>query len=298
MEARLGIGDVVTGFVAQLTGHQPGDLPSPAESGDDWLAVLRLWLAGLDCGLVPIANPERFSWPGHWIGIVDPLDGSGDPVAVLLFGTPSAVIASPAAPELLGRAVDEVQFHQAMLLVPYQPFGKPTADAARAAGEVVGIYISPVKTGPMESLVAATALPGRGLRGDRYAAKAGTFTPRSDRLRGYDLTLIESEALERVRLSDGSRLSAGDSRRNIVTRGIDLNALVGREFTIGTVRAFGRRLCEPCVHLQRLTNPGVVAGFAHQGGLRADILTEGEIRLGDPISPAVPAGPSFHQPSR
>ncbi len=85
---------------------------------------------------------------------------------------------------------------------------------------------------------------------------------------------------------DGSHLTAPESRRNVVTRGIDLNALVGREFTIGSVRAFGQRLCEPCVHLQRLTRPGVIAGLVHQGGLRADILTEGEIRLEDPIAAA------------
>src|SRR5699024_2303548 len=122
-------------------------------------------------------------------------------------------------------------FRKALLLVPYQPFQKPVADAARTVGEVVGICISKVKAGPMQPLVTATALAGRGLLGDRYAAKAGTFTPRSDRLSGYDLTLIESEVLDRVTLSDGSHLTAAESRRNVVTRGIDLNALVGREFT-------------------------------------------------------------------
>jgi MOSC domain-containing protein len=286
MDAMRRVGDVVTAFVAELTGRALDELPVPAESGDDWLAVLRLWLARLDCGLVSIANPEQFSWPGHWIGIVDAPGGSDHPVAVLLFGTPSAVIASPAAPDLVGNAVDELRFRQALVLVPYQPFQKPVADAARTVGAVIGIYISAVKTGPMQSLVTATALPGRGLLGDRYAAKAGTFTPRSDRLRGYDLTLIESEVLDRVTCSNGSHLSAAASRRNVVTKGIDLNALVGREFTIGVVRALGQRLCEPCVHLQRLTTPGVVAGFVHRGGLRADILTEGEIRLGDTITAA------------
>jgi MOSC domain-containing protein YiiM len=97
--------------------------------------------------------------------------------------------------------------------------------------------------------------------------------------------------LERVTVADGSQLTAPESRRNVVTRGIDLNALVGREFTIGSVRALGQRLCEPCVHLQRLTRPGVIAGLVHQGGLRADILTDGEIRLGDRIA-AAPASSS------
>jgi hypothetical protein len=286
MDAPDRVGEIVTAFVVDLTGRPPHELPSPHASGDEWLAVLRMWRARHDCGLVAIANPETFSWPGHWIGIVDAPDEGGQPTAVLLFGTPSAVIASPAAPALVGKAVDEVRFLQALLLVPFQPFRKPSGEGDRTAGEVVGIYISEVKTGPMQSVVTATALPGRGLLGDRYAAKAGTFTPRSDRLRGYDLTLIESEALEQVTFPDGSQLTAPESRRNIVTRGIDLNALVGREFTIGSVRAFGQRLCEPCVHLQRLTRPGVIAGLVHQGGLRADILTDGEIRLGDTIEAA------------
>ena len=286
MDSMSGVGEVVTAFVAGLTGHALHELPAPDESGAEWLAVLRQWLARLDCGLVSIADPEQFSWPGHWIGLVDAPDEGGQPAPVLLFGTPSAVIASPAAPVLVGKSVDELRFRQALLLVPFQPFRTPTVHADRTVGEVVGIYVSEVKTGPMRSLVAATALKGRGLSGDRYAAKAGTFTPGSDRLRGYDLTLIESEALDRLMFSDGPQLAAAEARRNLVTRGVDLNALVGREFTVGRVRAFGQRLCEPCVHLQRLTRPGVIAGLVHRGGLRADILTDGEIRLGDRIEAA------------
>lgn len=280
------VGEAVTAFVADLTGHALHELPPAEGSGTDWLAVLRQWLAGHGCGLVSIAEPETFGWPGHWIGIVDAPDEGGQPAAVLLFGTPSAVIASPTVPSLAGHSVDELRFRQGLLLVPFQPFSKSAAHAGPSVGEVVGIYISEVKTGPMKSLVTATALKGTGLLGDRYAARAGTFTPRSDRLRGYDLTLIESEVLDRLTLPDGSHLAAAESRRNVVTRGIDLNSLVGREFAIGSVRAFGQRLCEPCIHLQRLTRPGVVAGLVHRGGLRADILTDGEIRLGDEIKAA------------
>ena len=279
-------GQVVTGFVANLTGHSLDELPSAEESGADWLAVLCQWLARHACGLVSVAHPERFEWPGHWIGIVDAPDDAGEPAAVLLFGTPSAVIASPAASSLVGRSVHELHFRQGLLLVPFQPFSRSSVHVGPTAGEVVGIYVSEVKTGPMTSLEAATALKGRGLAGDRYAAKAGTFTPRSDRLRGYDLTLIESEVLDRLTLPDGSHLTAAESRRNVVTQGIDLNAIVGHEFTVGPVRAFGQRLCEPCIHLQRLTHPGVVGGLVHRGGLRADILTGGEIRLGDEIKVA------------
>lgn len=285
-DTQASLGDVVTGFVAGLTGHSPADLPPAAAAGEEWLAVLRQWLARQNCGLVSIANPEAFSWPGHWIGIVDSPAERGEPVGVLLFGTPSAVIASPTAPELAGRSVEELHFRQALILVPFDPFTQPAADTDRAVGEVIGIYLSGVKMGPMRSRPAATAIQGKGLEGDRYAAGAGTFTPRSDRLRGYDITLIESEVLDRLTLADGTRLAPQESRRNLVTRGIGLNALVGREFRIGPVLAFGQRLCEPCVHLQRLTRPGVVAGLSHRGGLRADLLTGGEIRVGDRIEAA------------
>ena len=282
-DVQASIADAVTGFVADLTGHSPADLPPCSAAGEEWLGVLRQWLARHNCGLVSIANPGGFSWPGHWIGIVEPSDAPGEPVGVLLFGTPSAVIASPDAPQLVGRGVEELKFQQALILVPFDPFTQIAVDRGRTVGEVVGIYVADVKTAPMRSLPVAMANPGKGLEGDRYAAGAGTFTPHSDRLRGYDITLIESEVLDRLTLVDGTRLAPEESRRNLVTRGIDLNALVGREFRIGPVRAFGQRLCEPCVHLQRLTRPGVVAGLVHRGGLRADLLAGGEIRVGERI---------------
>src|SRR5215218_8738341 len=98
MDSTSRVGEVFSAFVADLTGRALHELPSPGESGTEWLAVLRQWLARLDYGLVSIANPEKFSWPGHWIGIVDAPDEGGQPVAVLLFGTPSAIIESPTAP--------------------------------------------------------------------------------------------------------------------------------------------------------------------------------------------------------
>jgi MOSC domain-containing protein YiiM len=285
-DVQASIADAVTGFVAGLTGHSPADLPPASAAGEEWLAVLGQWLARQNCGLVSIANPGGFSWPGHWIGIVDPADTPSEPVGVLLFGTPSAVIASPDAPQLVGRGVEELSFQQALILVPFDPFTQVAVNRGRTVGEVVGIYVTDVKTAPMRSLPVAKAIPGKGLEGDRYAAGAGTFTPHSDRLRGYDITLVESEVLDRLTLADGTLLAPEESRRNVATRGIDLNALVGREFRIGSVRAFGQRLCEPCVHLQRLTRPGVVAGLVHRGGLRADLLTGGEIRVGDRIEAA------------
>lgn len=278
-----GVAETVTGFVAGLTGHPATDLPEPAAAGDDWLGVLRQWLARQSCGLVSIANPGAFSWPGHWIGIVESPDREGEHVGVLLFGTPSAVIASPAAPTLMGSAVEDLDFLQGLMLVPIDPFMRAEPDRDRTTGEVAGIYITESKTAPMRAMRSATAIPGTGLEGDRYAKGAGTFTPISKRLRGYDITLIESEVLEALRLAGGTRLAPEESRRNVVTRGIDLNALVGSELRIGDVRLFGQRLCEPCAHLQRLTHPGVVAGLVHRGGLRADILSGGEIHVGDRV---------------
>src|SRR5688572_12116603 len=105
------VGEIVTAFVADLMHRPLHDLPSPQASGDEWFDVLQGWLELYDCGLVAINSPETFSWPGYWIGVVDAQDGSDVPTAVLLFGTPSAVIASPEAPVLMGKAVDEVRWH-------------------------------------------------------------------------------------------------------------------------------------------------------------------------------------------
>ena len=282
-DVRTALDDTVTGFVAELTGHQKADLRPAADAGQDWLAVLRQRLARENHGLVSIANPDTFAWPGYWIGIVDGPDGQSEPVGVLLFGSPSAVIASPAAPSLMGRGVEELHFQQGLILVPFDPLAAGASRTARTVGQVDAIYITYKKEGPMRSVTGARAIAGRGLEGDRYEAKAGTFTPVTDRLRGYDITLIEREVLDAVTLPDGSRITPEESRRNLVTTGIDLNALAGRDFRIGGVRAFGQRLCEPCVHLQRLARPGIVVALVHKGGLRADLLTGGEIRLGDRI---------------
>jgi MOSC domain-containing protein YiiM len=124
------------------------------------------------------------------------------------------------------------------------------------------------------------AIPGVGLEGDRYALRQGTFfKPEPD----YELTLIEAEAVEALKRDYGVELAPGESRRNLVTRGVALNHLVGRDFQIGEVTAHGIRLCEPCDHLQRLTGRELIKGLRHRGGLRAQILTQGTIRIGDSV---------------
>jgi MOSC domain-containing protein YiiM len=98
-----------------------------------------------------------------------------------------------------------------------------------------------------------------------------------------EVTLIEAEAIEALPRDEGVAFEASESRRNLVTRGVALNHLVGREFRVGSVPLRGIRLCEPCVHLESLTRPGVKAGLTHRGGLRAQLLGDGEIRVGDPV---------------
>lgn len=126
----------------------------------------------------------------------------------------------------------------------------------------------------------ARAMPGRGLEGDRYAAGRGTF---SDNPKPRDVSLIERESLDAFAQETGASLSAAESRRNILTEGVRLNELVGHEFSIGSIRLRGLRLCEPCTHLARLTIPEALPGLVHRGGLYASILDEGEIVVGDTI---------------
>lgn len=147
-------------------------------------------------------------------------------------------------------------------------------------GEVVSIYIATTAAAPMLSIESARAVPGKGLEGDRYFEQRGTFSkPTPDR----EVTLIESEALSALAREAGILLEPGTSRRNITTRGVSLNDLVGKEFRVGDVALRGLQLCEPCAHLAKLTGKKVVRGLTHRGGLRAQILTAGVIRTGDAI---------------
>jgi MOSC domain-containing protein YiiM len=148
-------------------------------------------------------------------------------------------------------------------------------------GTVESIHIAGAAQAPSQSVDQATAIPGAGLKGDRYALKLGTFyKPQPD----YELTLIEAEAVEALRRDYQVELAAGDARRNIVTRNVPLNHLVGKEFAIGDVWIRGIRLCEPCDHLQKVTGRPVIKGLLHRGGLRAQILTSGTIRVGDAVT--------------
>ena len=145
------------------------------------------------------------------------------------------------------------------------------------AGHVEQIAISPVKEQLPEPVPEVEVLPGQGPRGDRKFAAEPT------RRKGKDLTLIEAEALEALAADTGIELSHQESRRNVLTRGISLNDLVGKRFRVGEVECEGVELNEPCAHLESLTQPGVLRGLVHRGGLRANVLSGGTIAVGDEV---------------
>jgi MOSC domain-containing protein YiiM len=138
-------------------------------------------------------------------------------------------------------------------------------------GLVEAIHVAPEHE-QVPQRVGSVEVTAEGIRGDRH------FGARN-------LTLIEAEALEGLLEDTRIELSAAESRRQVLTRGIRLNDLSGRRFTVGEVECIGEVWCEPCSHLQRLTRPGVLRGLVHRGGLRADIVRGGRIAVGDEVVP-------------
>lgn len=246
--------------LAQITGASVTDVPL---DGDEQ----RAWLGERGLGLVPVADASDFSWAGPWIAQRPRRDGGG-PCSVVMFGVPSGPIWDPAETinEVLGG------FVVAPLDVAVWP---PDSGVAVSVGVIEALVIAPAAEAPAVFVNEAIAVPGRGLNGDRYAAGAGTFASGRP---GSALTLVDAAVLESL----GRDV---DHRRNIVVRGTDLNALVGRDFTVGDVRCRGRRLCEPCAHLDRLNGGGVLRPLVHRGGLRADVVSDGTVRLGDTLTP-------------
>jgi MOSC domain-containing protein YiiM len=154
-------------------------------------------------------------------------------------------------------------------------------------GKLEAIFIGPAKGAPLEKVVSARALAGAGLEGDRYSTGNGTFSHDTSKNQNKhypadrQITLIEAEAIEAAARDYDLAIDPAQSRRNLLVRNVPLNHLVGHEFTIGEVRLRGLRLCEPCGHLEKLTQPGIIKAFLHRGGLRAEILTGGTLKHGD-----------------
>jgi len=147
---------------------------------------------------------------------------------------------------------------------------------------VVEILIASAPSSSMESRDSVRAVPGRGLEGDRYFFGLGTFSPNPHKP-DYEVTLIQKEHIESCQAASALPFTAKHARRNLVSEGVDLNSLVGKDFTIGSVRMRGIRLCEPCNYLAKNSFPAVLQGLVHKGGLRAQILSEGVIQVGDPL---------------
>jgi MOSC domain-containing protein YiiM len=149
-------------------------------------------------------------------------------------------------------------------------------------GKVVGIFIAQ-KQGEQTVLVDQVhVVPGSGIEGDRYFNKPANPTGKTNT--GREITLIELEAIESLRDDAGIPLTPDQTRRNLITSGIALNDLVGRLFFIGNIQLRGVRLCEPCQYLADRTDPRILKAMAHRGGLRADIITEGNIHINDTIT--------------
>lgn len=153
-----------------------------------------------------------------------------------------------------------------------------------APGTVISLYIAPSGGAEMRAVHDVAAVAGRGLDGDRYFNRTGTYSNHPGD--GRQVTLIESEALEALRRDYGITLEPSGARRNIVTSGAALNHWVGQEFRVGAVTLRGTRLCEPCLHLEKLSAANVMRGLVHRGGLRAEIISGGTIRVGDVIRAA------------
>jgi MOSC domain-containing protein YiiM len=236
----------------------------------DALVFFKQWLAERNLGLVAIAEASEFEWPGHWIARVRV---QRDDHAVVMFGAPSGPLHDPADALSQGGAIEEgwLLARLDLRLKSEQPYG-----TGSTVGSVVGLLVAPDAEKPLVRIDSVSAVAGRGLVGDRYFDGRGTFGGTG---RGYQVTLVEAEVLDDV------DLSWEQARRNIVTRGIALNTLVGQRFSVGTVECIGRRLAEPCSHLEKLARPGLLRPLVHRAGLRADVLRDGEIKLGDNVVP-------------
>ena len=135
---------------------------------------------------------------------------------------------------------------------------------------VEAIHLGAPRTPELWTVDSVQAVAGKGLEGDRHFHADGAPA-------GQALTLVAAEVVEEV------ELGAGETRRQVTVRDVDVNALVGKRFRVGEVECFGVELCEPCRHLEEMTRPGIIKELAHRAGINADILAGGVIRVGDPV---------------
>lgn len=150
------------------------------------------------------------------------------------------------------------------------------------SGRVESIWVTSAAGAEPVRVESVRVEPGRGLEGDRYAAKRGTYSTWPGA--GREVTLIAAEAIEAALAELGVRLDPGSLRRNVVVRGVDLEASIGHELMIGEVRLRGVRRCEPCAYLAKLLGePRLLKALVGRGGLRCDVVMAGTLRAGDRV---------------
>jgi MOSC domain-containing protein YiiM len=143
------------------------------------------------------------------------------------------------------------------------------------------IFVAGKRGEPQMSVDAVRVVLGRGIEGDRHFGKSKRV--------GQNITFVAAEEIERFSADSGLAIEPSGTRRNIITRGVPLNDLVGREFTVGGARFRGIELCEPCSRLaaylrnDEVTAARIIRLFAHRAGLRAAVLATAVIRVGDSI---------------
>lgn len=150
--------------------------------------------------------------------------------------------------------------------------------------QIIEIHICTRGGSAMQRVQSAELIAHKGIKGDRYFKETGTFSEKLAGLPDKELTLIEAEQIQAFNKAHGLNFTYGDFRRNLITEGVDLNSLVGKEFMLGNIRLKGVRLCEPCSHLASILVPEVVSSLAHKSGLRVTILDDGKIQDNTPIT--------------
>jgi MOSC domain-containing protein YiiM len=136
---------------------------------------------------------------------------------------------------------------------------------------VEAIHLGAPRTPELWTVESVRAVAGKGLDGDRHYRELGAKP-------GQALTLVEQDVVAEV------GLQPGETRRQVTVSGTGLNDLVGKRFRVGQVECYGVELCEPCLHLQSMTRPGIIDDLVHRAGINADILTDGTISVGDELS--------------
>ena len=154
-----------------------------------------------------------------------------------------------------------------------------------ATGSVVALFTVDRREAPMKQSEQINAIAGKGIEGDRYLLETGTYSKKPEP--GRQVTLIQSEVLDSLKTKFDITVKPEESRRNVLTKGIEINDLIGTEFFVGPVRLKAHRLTRPCLYLENLlSQPGLYNELWENGGISCEILSGGVIKEGDVITAA------------